>query len=267
MASNPEIDLTPNRRSGLARRVSPRQCGTGDCRARAKRAPWVVLALALSSSFWLSTCQAADATIPPAAADAAAQAARAGASNTSVNDMEMLDDTTKLGKGDRVSFRVIEDEEEPKSLVVTDAGDIEVPYFGLVRASEKTCRQLAKEVKGLLERTYYYRATVIIAVELINRARVTGKVYVTGQVRSPGAQELLANETNTVSKVILRAGGFGDFADRKKVQVVRDTAAAGGGKKVFTINVADIWQKGETDQDLVLEPEDQIFVPGRLVNF
>ncbi len=181
--------------------------------------------------------------------------------------MELLDDVQPLGRGDRISYRVIEDEEDPKPLTVTDSGDVEVPYYGLVRADGKTSRQLAKEIKGLLEKNYYYQATVIIAVELINRARILGKVYVTGQVRSPGAQEMLASDTNTVSKAILKAGGFSDFADKRKVQIVRDAADAAGGKKVFTVNVSDIWQKGLTGLDVVLQPEDQIFVPARLVNF
>jgi protein involved in polysaccharide export with SLBB domain len=184
-----------------------------------------------------------------------------------VADMALLDDAQPLGKGDRISFRVIEDEEDPKPLTVTDSGDIEVPYYGLVRAEGKTSRQLAKEIKALLEKSYYYQATVIIAVDLVNKARVVGKVYVTGQVRSPGAQEMLASDTNTVSKAILKAGGFSDFADKRKVQIVRDAGDGGGGRKIFTVNVSDIWQKGQTDRDLVLQPEDQIFVPARLVNF
>jgi polysaccharide biosynthesis/export protein len=184
-----------------------------------------------------------------------------------VADMALLDDTQSLGRGDRVSFRVIEDDEDPKSLIVTDAGDIEVPYYGLVRAEDKTPKKLAVEIKGLLEKSIYYQATVIIAVELLNKTRVLGKAYVTGQVRTPGAQDLLANETNTVSKAILKAGGFSDFADKRKVQVVRDAPPAAGGKKVFTVNVADIWQKGQTDRDVVLQPEDTVFVPARLINF
>src|SRR6185503_20263429 len=38
------------------------------------------------------------------------------------------DEQQKLGPGDRVTYRVIEDEDEPRSLTVTDSGDLEVPY-------------------------------------------------------------------------------------------------------------------------------------------
>lgn len=170
----------------------------------------------------------------------------------------------KLGPGDRVTYRVIEDLDDPKSLTITDSGDLEVPYFGLVHAAGKSSTQLAQEVKGLLEKQLYYRATVIIAVEVVNKARVTGKVYVTGQVRNKGGFDIPAGESLTVSKAILNAGGFSDFSDRKKVRLVRKTAA---GTKTFEINVVEIWEKGKLEKDMVIQPDDLIVVPARLVNY
>ena len=93
-----------------------------------------------------------------------------------VKSMAVLDDQQKLGPGDRVTYRVVEDQDEPRSLTITDSGELEVPYYGLVQAAGKTSRQLAQEIKTLLERKLYYEATVIIAVELVNRTRSTGKV-------------------------------------------------------------------------------------------
>lgn len=184
-----------------------------------------------------------------------------------VNSMDQLDDKHKLGIGDRVSFRVIEDQDEPKLLVVNDAGNIEVPYIGLVKAQDKTCKQLAEEVKVPLEKEYYYRATVIIAVELINKATSRGKIYLVGFVRTPGAQDIPIEEGFTVSKAILRAGGFTDFADKRKVRLVRKNGPSENDKKTMIINVADIWEKGKSTSDVVVEPEDLIYVPARLVNF
>ncbi len=56
---------------------------------------------------------------------------------------DSLDDKRKLAIGDHVSYRVIEDKNPAVSLVVTDAGDLEVPLLGRVAAAGKTCRQLA----------------------------------------------------------------------------------------------------------------------------
>jgi len=182
----------------------------------------------------------------------------------SVKTMDFLDDRQKLGPGDRITYRVIEDQDEPRPLTITDSGDLEVPYFGLVHAAGKTSLQLAREVKGLLEKQLYYQATVIIAVELVNKTRVTGKVYVTGQVRNRGGFEIPGGEILTVSKAILNAGGFSDFSDKKNVRLIRKTA---DGTKTFVINVLGIWEKGNLDKDLVVQPDDLIVVPARLVNY
>lgn len=186
---------------------------------------------------------------------------------TTVNSMALLDDRQKLGAGDRVTYRVIEDQDEPRSLTIADSGDLQVPYFGLVRAINKTSSQLAKEIKLLLEKDLYRQATVIIAVELVNKTRVNGKVYVTGQVRNSGGYEIPSDETFTVSKAILKAGGFIDFSDKKNVRLVRNSPGEKDKKKTFVINVMEIWGKGSTDKDLVVEPGDTVFVPARLVNF
>ena len=178
--------------------------------------------------------------------------------------MDVLDDNQKLGPGDHVLYRVIEDQDEPRSLTVTDSGDLEVPYMGLVHAAGKTSLQLAKEVKAQLEQKLYYQATVIIAVELVNKLRVTGKVYVTGQVRNKGGYEIPANETLTVSKAILNAGGFSDFSDKKHVRLIRKTPE---GERTFVVNVLDVWERSKLGEDLVIRPGDMIVVPARLLNY
>ena len=66
---------------------------------------------------------------------------------------------------------------------------------------------------------------------------------------------------------ILRAGGFGDFANKKKVKVVRGGSPEAGGKQNFELNMVDILEEGKTEKDVVLQPDDFIIVPSRLINF
>jgi len=181
-----------------------------------------------------------------------------------VKEMDSLDDRQKLGPGDRITYRVIEDQDEPRPLTVTDSGDLDVPYYGLVHAAGKTSRQLAREIKTLLEGKLYYQATVILAVEVVNKTRVNGKVYVTGQVRNPGGYEIPSGENFTISKAILNAGGFSDFSDKKNVRLIRKIAS---GKQTLVVNVLEIWGKGNLDKDLAVQPDDLIVVPARLVNY
>jgi protein involved in polysaccharide export with SLBB domain len=176
------------------------------------------------------------------------------------NSMTVLDDKKRLGSNDYVSFRVVEDRDnESQHLRVNDNGELEVPYIGLVAASGKSCKELAYTVKAALEREYYYHATVIIAVDRVSE-KSRGKVYVYGSVKGQGPQEIPADESYTVSKAIIRAGGFGDFANKRKVKVTRK------GGKDFVVDLKRVIEEGHSEEDLVVQPDDQIYVPQRLIN-
>ncbi|MHA3772753.1 polysaccharide biosynthesis/export family protein [Verrucomicrobiota bacterium sgz303538] len=180
------------------------------------------------------------------------------------NSMEVLDDSRALGVGDRVSLRIVEERKPPVELIVTDSGEMEVPLIGRVSAKGKTCKALAHEVKRLLEKDYFYKCTVIIGLDAASQ-RSRGKIYMMGQIRGQGAMELPPDETLTVSRAILRAGGFADFANKRKVKVVRKKA--GGQQETFIIDVLQILDKGNATKDLALQPDDLVIVPERLINF
>ncbi len=176
------------------------------------------------------------------------------------NSMEVLDDKKKLGPNDFVSFRVVEDrDDDSQRLRVNDNGELEVPYIGLVPAEGKTCKELAFNIKSALEKEYYYHATVILAVDRVSD-KSRGRIYVYGSVKSQGPQEIPPDENYTVSKAVIRAGGFGDFANKRKVKVTRKNG------KDFTVDLKRVIEEGHTEEDVVLQPDDQIYVPQRLIN-
>ena len=200
---------------------------------------------------------------PPPAADKTPSADLPLTSNSAVlrtNSMSVLDDRKRLGANDYVSFRVVEDRDnESQRLRVNDNGELEVPYVGLVAAQGRTCRDLAYSIKSLLEKEYYYHATVILAVDRVSE-KSRGRIYVYGSVKAQGPQEIPADESYTVSKAVIRAGGFGDFANKRKVKVTRKTG------QDFTVDLKRVIEEGHTDEDVALQPDDQIYVPQRLIN-
>jgi polysaccharide biosynthesis/export protein len=176
------------------------------------------------------------------------------------NSMAVLDDKKKLGSNDYVSFRVVEDRDnESQRLRVNDSGELEVPYVGLVPAAGKSCKELAYAIKAALEREYYYHATVILAVDHVSE-KSRGRIYVYGSVKGQGPQEIPPDESYTVSKAIIRAGGFGDFANKRKVKLTRK------GGKDYIVDLKRVIEEGHTEEDVVLQPDDQIYVPQRLIN-
>lgn len=177
--------------------------------------------------------------------------------------MEQLDDKTPISIGDQLTFRILEDEDPPVSLVISDSGQVQIPYVGNVVAVNKTPRALALEIRQALEGHLYNKATVLISLEK-RTARSPGRVYLTGEVLKQGPLDLPADEKLTVSRAIIQAGGFADFANKRKVKLIRKT---GNIEKVQIVDVAEIINKGKLEQDQVLQPGDVILVPARLINW
>jgi protein involved in polysaccharide export with SLBB domain len=221
-----------------------------------KAAVFIITILALSNF----SLVAQETSPSPTAAKAMAPDLPITSTVMRTNSMTVLDDKKRLGSNDYVSFRVVEDrDEESQHLRVNDNGELEVPYIGLVPAKGRTCRELAYAIKAALEKEYYYHATVILAIERVSE-KSRGRIYVYGSVKGQGPQEIPADESYTVSKAIIRAGGFGDFANKRKVKVTRKNG------QDFTIDLKRVIEEGRTDEDMVLQPDDQIYVPQRLIN-
>lgn len=202
---------------------------------------------------------------PPPRAEKAPTTLSSSSTVAYTNSMDVLDDKRVLGIGDKVSFRVVEDHKEPVILTVTDSGEMEVPLIGRVPATSRTCKQLAYAIKGPLEKTYFYKATVIVGLDMVS-VKSRGRVYVTGQVKSQGPLDIPTDEVFTVSKAIMRAGGLADFAQKKKVKLIRKVSGNRTDSETFIVNLEEIMEKGRSDLDLVLKPDDTIVVPTRLIN-
>lgn len=180
------------------------------------------------------------------------------------NSMDALDDKRKLSVGDRLSYRVVQEHSEPRPIMVTDSGEAEIPLIGRIPAEGKTCRQLAETIKTELEKQYFWpgHATVILGLDVATRSR--GRIFLTGEIRTQGSLEIPPTGDFTVSKAILQAGGFGDFADQHRVSVQRKNPD--GTSQTIRVDVARIL-KGATQKDFAVQPEDVITVPAKVINF
>jgi polysaccharide biosynthesis/export protein len=180
------------------------------------------------------------------------------------NSMEVLDNTRRLGAGDRLSYRVVEERRQPLGITVADSGEVEVPLIGRVRATGGTCKELAESIKPMLEREYFYKATVIIGLDAVS-AKARGRVYLSGQVRQQGAVDIPPDEHFTLSKAILKAGGFADFANHRKVKLIRKGADGTAQTTIVDLDVVTV--HGHLEKDPELLPDDTIIVPEKFVNF
>ncbi len=170
-----------------------------------------------------------------------------------------------LGVGDQVTFQIMEDRDPPLSKRVLDTGELDIPYIGRVPAAGKKCDEVAADIKRRLENDYYYKATVRLGLELTSVGRPTGRIYLSGLVRIPGPQDLFPGERTTVSAVILKAGGFAQYANDRQVKVTRKLPS--GKTETFTVDVKAILRDGRMDLDRELREGDYLYVPQKLINF
>ncbi|MEO6054248.1 MAG: polysaccharide biosynthesis/export family protein [Chthoniobacterales bacterium] len=197
----------------------------------------------------------------------AAPAKPSGASSVvgTINSMDNLDTKRALEPGDTVNYRVVQDGEGVLSLRVADGGELEVPLIGRINAAGLNCKQIAENIKVALEKVYYKKATVIVGLESVHSGP-RGRVFVTGEVRTQGPLDLPSStEKLTVSSAILQAGGFADFANKRKVRVLRKMP--NNTTTTTTVDVKDIIEKGHLEKDIILEAGDVVYVPERMINF
>lgn len=227
----------------------------------------LLFAIPFLALFLLLTCNEACATESSTSDDQGEQTQkieRRPSAAASFSSMESLDDQRKLEIGDRLSFRVIEDRRgTSQPIFITDSGEIEAPLVNRVMARGKTCRSLAFALKAILEKDYFYKATVIVALDSA-AVRPKGRIWVNGMVNTTGPQEIPPDETFTLSKAIMRAGGVSQFGNDRKIKIVRKTDA--NNTVTMEVNLYEIMNKSRIDKDPVLKAGDLIMVPRKLIN-
>ncbi len=94
-----------------------------------------------------------------------------------------------------------------------------------------------------------------------------GQVYILGAVNSPGLYDISTERDFTLSKAILRAGGFTRFADKRRVKLIRADKSLPEEQRTVTVNVADILERGRRELDVPVRPDDIIRVEERAIVF
>ena len=156
-----------------------------------------------------------------------------------------------IGPEDVLYIHVWKEEALTRTIPVRTDGKISLPLIQEVKAAGLTPLQL-KEVLMRKFKEFIENPIVSVTVVEIN----SYKVYVIGQVRNPGVHRL-RSET-TVTQIIVVAGGFTDWANPKKILVVRKE---NGKEKRITVNYKRIMAGKDLDSDIILKAGDTVVVP------
>jgi polysaccharide export outer membrane protein len=151
-----------------------------------------------------------------------------------------------IGPEDILFIKVWREPDFTLPVAVRPDGKITIPLIGEVQAGQETPGQLTKNLAELLAK-YINNAEVTVFVTEVR----SKKFYLDGELNRPGSFPLVT--PTRVLEALSRGGGFKDFANTKKIRILRDG-------KVYYFNYKEVTSGKRLDQNILLENGDHIIV-------
>src|SRR4030043_632448 len=156
-----------------------------------------------------------------------------------------------IGSEDILYIHIWKEEHLSRTVPVRRDGIISLPLVDEIKAEGLTPLQL-KEILAQRFKEFIGNPNVTVMVMEAN----SFKVYLSGQIRNPGVFRL-RSETSLL-QIISMAGGFTDWANQKKILIIRKE---GGKEKRITVNYKKIVKGEDPDSNIILKAGDTIIVP------
>jgi polysaccharide export outer membrane protein len=155
-----------------------------------------------------------------------------------------------IGASDVIVVTVFKEPTLSNTLLVRSDGMISIPLLGDVKASGKTPLQLAAEIEAKLKR-FVQDPNVTVILNQMNSKRV----FLIGEVGKTGPIEMTPGMT--LLEAIATAGGLSQYANAKKIYILRTEA---GTQQKIRVQYKQAL-KGDLSLNLLLNPGDTIVVP------
>lgn len=198
--------------------------------------------------------QSPKATIPagPAAPGSAIDPAKMAQPDGSVvagaNDKSYV-----IGAEDLLRIQVWGDPRLSGDFIVRPDGRISMNLINEIQASGKTCQELGDAIADRLKSGQFMRNPSVNVQIVEVRSK---KYYINGEVNKPGQYYLVT--ATTVLEALNNAGGFRDFANKKKIRILR---ASKSGMQEFRFDYNSVIKGKKLEENILLKPGDQIIVP------
>lgn len=185
---------------------------------------------------------------PPEAAPSKVEAPKPLTGPAAATTAAAVDPTVYIiGPQDVLFIRVWRENDFTQSYVVRPDGKITLPLIGDVQAAGLTPNRLGQQLVQALS-DYINKPDVAVQVSQVN----SKKYYITGQVLRAGEFPLVV--PIHVFDALSNAGGFRDFANKKKIVIIR-------GNQRLKFNYQDILKGKNLEQNVLVENGDTIVVP------
>lgn len=155
--------------------------------------------------------------------------------------------TYKIGSEDILMIKVWREPDLSGPVMVRPDGKISLPLVGELQAGGNTPEELSAQVTEALGKVMT-RPEVFIQVQQVNSKRY----YVSGEVTKSGVFSLVTSIT--VLEALSLAGGLREFANPKKIVIVR-------GNERLKFNYKEVIAGKNLKQNIMLQHGDHIFVP------
>ena len=156
-----------------------------------------------------------------------------------------------IGSEDILYIHIWKEEHLSRTVPVRRDGIISLPLVDEIKAEGLTPLQL-KEILAQRFKEFIGEPNITVMVMEAN----SFKVYVSGQIKNPGVYRL-RSETFLL-QIIPMAGGFTDWANQKKILIIRKE---GGKEKRITVNYKKIVKGEDLGSNIILKAGDTIIVP------
>ena len=159
----------------------------------------------------------------------------------------------KISSADLIGVTVYQDLEMNRKVRVNANGSISMPLIGAVKIGGMTLIEAQNSIENKLAKFLVSPQVSLFIEEYGNKT-----VFVMGEVQRPGSYPIPTESRLTVLEAISTAGGFTPIAGQDRTRVLRNV---NGVSVSYTIEVKAITQQGQKEKDMVLEPNDVIYVP------
>jgi polysaccharide export outer membrane protein len=154
-----------------------------------------------------------------------------------------------IGPEDVLLVRVWNSPQVSGQVTVRPDGKITLQLLGELQAAGLTPDALTQAIyDGVLKFEAHDRSEVTVSVLQVN----SRKYFIQGEVSKSGSFPLLI--PTTVLEALVNAGGFREFANPKRIIIMR------GGQQ-YHFNYKEVTHGKKMEQNILLQPGDQIIVP------
>ena len=156
-----------------------------------------------------------------------------------------------IGPNDLLTIHVWREPDLTQDVSVLPDGRITYPLIGEIMAQGRTVLELKMAITEKIKN--FVTAPEVTVIVRESRSRI---IHTIGQVNSPGPYPMAPNMT--VLQALSAAGGFAEWANRKKILIIRRE----GDKEIqLRFNYNEFISGKNIKQNIVLKPNDTIVVP------